>query len=81
MPLKLVFLPADRGASCLLLPYSVPLLLCGTVQPENIYSCILKVTSTLIASTATVHFTKPVSTDATIKSDSVLTNPIGKNVV
>ena len=40
----LVFLPADREASWLLLPSSVSLLSGGTVQPENTYSSILKVT-------------------------------------
>ena len=38
----LVFLPADGEASQLLLPSLVSLLSGGTVQPENIYSCILK---------------------------------------
>ena len=40
----LVFLLADREASWLLLPSSVSLLAGGTVQPENTFSCILKVT-------------------------------------
>ena len=40
----LVFLPADGEASWLLLPSSVSLLSGGTVQPENTYFCILKVT-------------------------------------
>ena len=39
-----VFLPAHGEASGSLLPSSVSLLLHGTVQPENTYSCILKVT-------------------------------------
>ena len=39
-----VFLFAYGEASWLLLPSSVSLLSGGTVQPENIYSCILKVT-------------------------------------
>ena len=39
-----VFLPADGEASWLLLPSLVSLLSDGTVQPENTYSCILKVT-------------------------------------
>ena len=39
-----VFLPADREASLLFLPRLVSLLLGSIVQPENIYSCILKVT-------------------------------------
>ena len=38
-----VFLPADGEASCLLLPSLITLLSGGTVQPENTYSCILKV--------------------------------------
>ena len=38
-----VFLPADGEASQSLLPYSVFLLSGGTLQPENMYSCILKV--------------------------------------
>ena len=40
----LVFLPADREASWLLLPSSVSLLSGGTVQPENTYFRIHKVT-------------------------------------
>ena len=39
-----LFLFAYREASWLLLPSSVTLLFGGTVQPENTYSCILKVT-------------------------------------
>ena len=39
-----VFLTADGEASWLLLPSSVSLLSGGTVQPENTYPCILKVT-------------------------------------
>ena len=39
-----VFLPADGKASWLLLPNSIYLLSGGTDQPENNYSCILKVT-------------------------------------
>ena len=39
-----VFLPADGEASWSLLPSSVSLQSGGTVQPENTYSCILKVT-------------------------------------
>ena len=39
-----VFLPADGEASWSLLPSSVSLLSGGTVQPENTYSRILKVT-------------------------------------
>ena len=40
-----VFLPAVEEASWLLFPSSVSLLSGGTVQPENTYSRILKVTS------------------------------------
>ena len=40
----LVFLPADGEASWSLLPSLVSLLSGNTVQPENTYSCILKVT-------------------------------------
>ena len=39
-----VFLPADGEASWSLFPSSVTLLSGSTVQPENSYSCILKVT-------------------------------------
>ena len=39
-----VFLHADGEASWLLLPISVSLLSGATVQPENTYSCILKLT-------------------------------------
>ena len=87
-----VFLPADGEASWSLLPSSVSLLSCGTEQRENTYSRILKVTgqvwesqkrisSMLITATTSVHLSKPVSTDLTITSDSVLANPIGKDGV
>ena len=76
----LVFLPADGEASWSLLPSSVSLLSGGTVQPENTYSCILKVTGqvwesqkriniTLITATTNVHLPQPVSIDLTIKPD------------
>ena len=39
-----VFLPGDGEASWFQLPISVSLLSGGTVQPENTYSHILKVT-------------------------------------
>ena len=39
-----VFLPADEEASWSLLPSSVSLLSGGTLQPENTYSRIVKVT-------------------------------------
>ena len=39
-----VFLPTDGEASWLLLSSLVSLLSGGIVQPENTYSCILKVT-------------------------------------
>ena len=35
--------------------------------------------SILITATTGIHLPKPVSTDLTIKPDSVLTNPIGKD--
>ena len=37
--------------------------------------------ATLITATTSVHLPKPVLTDLTIKPDSVLTNPIGKDGV
>ena len=88
----LVILPGDGKASWLLLPISVSLLSGNTVQPENTYSWILKVTGqvwesqkkisiTLITVTTSVHLPKSVSTDLTIKPDSVLTNPIRKDGV
>ena len=40
----LVFLVADGEASYLLLPSLFSIIPGGTVQPENTYSCILKVT-------------------------------------
>ena len=87
-----VFLSADGEGSWSLLPSSVSLLSGGTVRPKNNYSCILKVTGqvwesqerisiTLITATTSVHLPKPVSTDLTIKPDSVLTNPVGKDGV
>ena len=87
-----VFLPADGEAFWLLLLSLVSLLSGGTVQPENTYSRILKVTGqvwesqkrisiTLITATTNIQLPKPVSTDITIKPDSVLTNPIGKDGV
>ena len=39
-----VFLPADGESTWSLLPISVSLLSGDKVQPENTYSCILKVT-------------------------------------
>ena len=42
-----VFLPADGEASWLLLPSLVSLLSGSTVQLENTYSCILKVTGSV----------------------------------
>ena len=86
--ITLVFLPANGEVSYLLLPSSVSLLSGGTVQPKNTYSCILKVTGQvwesqkrIIAATTSIHLPKPVSTDLTIKPDSILTNPIGKDGV
>ena len=37
--------------------------------------------STLIAAITSVHLSNPVSNDLTIKPDSVLTNPVGKDGV
>ena len=37
-----VFLPVDGEASCLLLPKLISVLSSSTVQPENLYSCIVK---------------------------------------
>ena len=74
----LVFLPADGQASRSLLPSLVSLLSCCTMQPENTYSYILR---TLITATTSVHLPKSVSTDLTIKSNLVLTNPVGKDGV
>ena len=37
--------------------------------------------STLITAITSIHLSKPVSNNLTIKSDSVSTNPIGKNSV
>ena len=45
-----VFLPADGEASWSLLPSSVSLLSSGTVQPENTYSSIFKVTGQVLGS-------------------------------
>ena len=39
-----IFLPADEEGSWLLLPSVVSLLSGGTMQPENTYFCILKMT-------------------------------------
>ena len=86
----LVFLPADGEASRLLLPSLVSLQSGGTVQPENTYSQggrsgLRKPKKDkhqhLITAATSIHIPKPVSTDLAIKSDSILTNPIGKNGV
>ena len=87
-----VFIPADGEATWSLLPSLVSLLSGGTVQAENTYSHILKVTGQVWESqksisintnhtTTSIHLPKPVSTDLTIKPDSVLINPIGKDGV
>ena len=78
-----IFLPANGGASWLLLPGLVSSLSGSTVQPENTYSCILKVTGKVWESQKRIRIflLKPVSTDLTITWDSVLTNPIGKDGV
>ena len=78
------FLPADEEASWLLLPSLMSLLSGGTVQPENTYSCILKMAGqvwesqkriSINTATISVHLFKPVSTDLTIKSNSVFYKP------
>ena len=86
----MVFLLADGEAMWLLLPSLTFFLSGGTVQLEITYSCILKVTgqawesqkrisiNTNHSYTTSVHLPKLVSTDLTVKSDLVLTNPIGK---
>ena len=76
-----VFLPADGEASWSLLPSSVSLLSSGKVQPETTYSCILMLkASPLITATSSVQFPRTASSDSTIKSDLVLTNPIENRV-
>ena len=89
----LVFLLNDRKASQSPLPSSFSLLSSSTVQPENTYSCTLKVTgqvwesqkgmsiNTTSTATTSINLPKSVSTDLTIKSDSVLINPIGNHRV
>ena len=82
----LLILPADRETFWLLHPSEVLLLSGGTVQPENTYSCILKVTcqtweTQKRISSKTNHSYYQCSTDVTIKSDSILTNLIGKDGV
>ena len=86
--ITLVFLTADGENSWLLLPSLDSLLSGGILQPENTYSCILKVSGQVWESQRisintnhcypSVHFPKSVSTDLTIKSDSFLTNPVEK---
>ena len=86
-----VFLHANREASWLLLPSLVSLLSGSTMQPENTYSCILKVTVQIWESQERTsinsnhsyhqHLPKPGSTNLTWKSDSALTNPVGKDRV
>ena len=80
-----LFLLVD-GEACLLLPSLVSLLSDGTVEPENTYSCILKLTIKVwqsqerigINTNHSYHqhsaFPKSVLNDLTIKLDSVLTN-------
>ena len=46
----LAFLPADGEAFWLLFPSLVSLLSGGTMQPENTYSCILKVADQVLES-------------------------------
>ena len=87
-----VFLSADGEDAWSLLPSSVSLLSGGTMQPDNAYSGILKVTGQVWESqerininpntgTTSVHLPKSVSSDLTIKPDSILTNPTGKHGV
>ena len=82
----MAFVPADGEASFLLISSSVSLLSRDTMQPENI--CImyapgdrsgLRKPKKLI--TTTISLRKSVSTDITIKSESVLTNPVGRDGV
>ena len=70
-----VLLTADGKASWSLLSSLVPLLSGGTVQPENTYSCLLKLTGqiweswksiTLITATTSIHLPRSVSTDLTV---------------
>ena len=61
-----VFLTADGEASWSLLPSSVPLLSGSTVQPENIYSCILKVTGQIGESQKRISITLITATPAFI---------------
>ena len=88
--MKLPPLPADGEAYWLLLPSLVSLLSDSIVQPENTYS--FKVTGQVWEnqkrvsintnhSYTTAHLPKLVSTDLTIKSNIVLTNPRGKDGV
>ena len=63
----------------------------GTVQPVNTYSCILKVTGQVWESQKrisintdhsyhpSINLSKPVATDLTIKSDSILTKHMQPN--
>ena len=82
-----VFLPTDEEAFLSLCPSSAFLLSGGTMQAENTYSRILKVTSKRRIGINTNYryhqyrFPKPISTDLTVKSDSVLANPVGKDGV
>ena len=75
-------LPADGELPWSLIPSSASLLPGSTMQSENIYSCILKVTgqvweckkrisiNTLFTATTSIQLHMPVSTDLTIKPDS-----------
>ena len=73
-----VFLPADGETSWSLLPSSVSLQSGGKLQPENMYSCILKVTGQVwesqkrmnintITATTSIHLSKPVSAESNNK--------------
>ena len=79
-----VFIPADGEATWSLLPSLVSLLSGGTVQAENTYSHILKVTGQVWESQKRISINtkhsyhsiplpKPAVTDLAKKSDSVLT--------
>ena len=65
------------------LPSSVSILSGGKMQSEKAYSCIFKVTGQVWESQKRicVHLYMPSSSDLIIKSDSVLTNPVGKGDV
>ena len=55
------------------IPYSSNLKVTGQVSAEKAQK---RISIKLITATTSVHLPKPVSTDLTIRPDSVLTNPI-----